>query len=75
MASGLSPIVRYYGFGDKDRMFGYVDALPQGTVVFFWRPVKLLAVNANVNEITNSTLAVNSQHSPALRVVPREEAT
>jgi hypothetical protein len=49
-ASGLSPEVRDYGFGDKDRMFGYVDALLQGTVVFFWRAVKLLAVKANVNE-------------------------
>jgi len=48
-------------------MLGYVDALLQGTVVFFWRAVKLLAVNANVNEIANSTRAVNSQHSPAHR--------
>lgn len=31
-------------------MLACVDALPQGTLVFFWMVVKLLAVNANVSE-------------------------
>src|SRR5580700_583929 len=45
-ANGLSPRVRYYSFGDRGRMLACVDALPQGTLVFFCRVVKLLAVNA-----------------------------
>jgi hypothetical protein len=68
-ASGLSPRGRYYRFGDKDRMLGCVDALPQRTLVFFWRVVKLLAVNANVNESLTSP-GITATKGLARQLVP-----
>ena len=48
-------------------MLACVDALPQGTLVFFWRVVKLLAVNANVNDSLTLPSCVRNHQQPKAR--------